>query len=201
MIFLDTEFTDLVPDPYLLSIGIVLDGGDPREFYAEVIDNVHREAASALAVKEVLSQFGQIAGGPSSYLGVGIRLVAFMRRLVDSCPPDGSVVVAYSSDFDWRLAEQAMRNAGPGNIGRSLGWESMKHRFVPTNIHNQPSFQDGALASQRYMQTQKRLPMGHRHALYDARALRIFHAAARASASSAAPAQAIPDARRTAAAG
>ena len=73
--FLDTEFTDLVIQPRLLSVGLVTGTGigGEREFYAEVIDRDRIHAASWFALSAVLPQFGKVPHQATSVLRTAVN--------------------------------------------------------------------------------------------------------------------------------
>ena len=67
LLFLDTEFTDLINDPRLLSVGIVSATEDGSEFYAEVNNHSRLSAANDFVQDGVIPQFGNVPGATCSY--------------------------------------------------------------------------------------------------------------------------------------
>lgn len=55
LVFFDTEFTDLIVDPQLISIGLVDESGE-RTFYAELSDTYHLADVGDFAREAVLPQ-------------------------------------------------------------------------------------------------------------------------------------------------
>jgi len=172
IIFLDTEFTDLVNEPRLLSIAMVGAGGVDREFYAEVTDRQRIHAASWFALDVVLPQFGRVAHAACSYATLGARLNVFIARLVASLEPGERIDVAFSDDLDWQLAKRAMREGGAGQPALA------EHVLHPRNVYAIAGFGAGKRASDAYFAAQSDAPIARHHCLCDARALRIAYQAA-----------------------
>lgn len=177
--FLDTEFTGLVGDPQLLSVGIVVGKDHPCEFYAEVTDSTRILAASSFARNAVLPQFGKIAGAACSYLELGRRLSAFLAMLSHSLKAGETIELAFESDRDWELLRSAAKDA------RVAQWESIVSVLRPINVYNIAGFAAGDLAARAYFEAQVLAPFSRHHALCDARALRIAFDAANASSAAA----------------
>lgn len=93
--FLDTEFTDLVIQPRLLSVGFVANCGSGREFYAEVTDRDRIHAASWFALDAVLTQFCKVARAACTYAELGARLSTFLGDLAATLKAQECVEVAY----------------------------------------------------------------------------------------------------------
>ncbi len=175
--FLDTEFTDLVIRPRLLSVGLVTELGHGREFYAEVTDSDRIDATSGYGRGAVLPQFGQVADAACSYAELGRRLCAFLGGLVAALHDDEFVDVAYGYHLDWELVDLAIRDCGAAH------WASMRRRIRPSNVYAFTGFDAGKVASEAYFRAQALAPVARHHALCDARALRVaFDAATRAAA-------------------
>lgn len=173
--FLDTEFTGLVGDSQLLSVGIVVGKDCPCEFYAEVTDKTRILAASNFARISVLPQFGKIAGAACSYLELGCRLSTFLAALSLSLKTGDTLEIAFESDRDWEFLRIAVMDTGVAQ------WESVVRALRPVNVYNIAGFAAGALAAQSYFDAQSLAPFARHHALCDARALRIAFEAANAS--------------------
>lgn len=175
--FLDTEFTDLVIRPRLLSLGVVAERGISREFYAEVTDPDRVHATGWFGLGAVLPQFGKIAGAACSYAELGGRLLSFLGHLAAGLDAGEFVELAYGYELDWELVDMAVKDTGA--IGAS-GWESIRRRIHPVNVYGITGFDAGKLAAEAYYKAQAQAPIGHHHALCDARALRVaFEAAER----------------------
>ncbi len=167
IIFLDTEFTDLVVEPRLLSIGLVAAAKIDVEFYAEVTDRDRIHAACWFAMDVVLPQFGKIAHAGCSYASLGARLRVFVERTVATLDPDEPVEIAFTYDLDWDLAQRAMRDAG--GIPRDQVWR----RLDPRNVYDVTEAGPARAAADAYFSQQSGAPIARHHALCDARALRI----------------------------
>ena len=175
-VYLDTEFTDLGPDPWLLSVGMVVRFAPAREFYAEVNEPQRLQAAGAFARSFVIPQFGRCPGADCSYAELGARASGFLANLVSLQASRARLNVAFESECDWTLLWRAVAAASPA-ASQSL------HEFLhPMNIYNMPGFSAGEHAASAYFERQKPARIGRHHALCDARALKIYHEAAQRAA-------------------
>jgi hypothetical protein len=175
--FLDTEFTDLVIHPRLLSVGIVTGCGDDREFYAEVTDHDRLKATGWYGKGAVLPQFGKIANASCSYAELGARLSAFMDDLVLRLKADEFIELAFGYHLDWALIDLAINDVA------SRSWAQTRRRVRPLNVYEFTGFGPGELAANAYFKAQALAPIFRHHALCDARALRLaYEASVRASA-------------------
>jgi hypothetical protein len=172
VIFLDTEFTDLVIEPQLLSVGMVAASVTGGEFYAEVTDRRRIHAASWFALDAVLPQFGKVAHAACSYATLGARLCVFIDRLIASLHTDDRIEIAFSYDLDWELTERAMRDSGGSHIG------DVTRRLNPQNVYDAVGFGAGKRAAEAYFAAEIDAPISRHHSLCDARALRIAYEAA-----------------------
>ena len=173
--FLDTEFTDLVMQPRLLSVGLVAGagiGGD-REFYAEVTDRDRIHAASWFALSAVLPQFSKVPHAACTYAALGVRLVTFLGDLTDALADGDSLEIAFAYHLDWELVEAATTDSGARH------WESIRRRLHPVNVYDTTGFGTGARAAEAYFKSQTPATLSRHHALCDARALRLAFEAAR----------------------
>ncbi len=172
--FLDTEFTDLVIRPRLLSVGLVTELGSGPEFYAEVTDPDRIRATSWYGLDAVLPQFGEIAHAACTYAELGTRLSAFLGDLVAGLQTDEYVELAHGYHLDWELVDLAIRDAG------ATSWKSTRRRIRPVNVYPSTGFGPGKLAAEAYFtaQTQALAPLSRHHALCDARAMRLAYEAA-----------------------
>jgi hypothetical protein len=174
--YLDTEFTDLVIQPRLLSVGLVAERGIHREFYAEVTDEDRLQATGRFGRGAVLPQFGKVAHAACSYAELGGRLCAFLGDLTVDLLRDEFVDLAFGYHLDWALIDLAIRDTG---LSR---WDSLRRHIRPMNVYEVTGFDAGKLATEAYFKAQAFAPLGRHHALCDARALRVaYEAAMRAS--------------------
>ncbi len=170
--FLDTEFTDLVIRPRLLSVGIATGGDTDRAFYAEVTDLDRLHATNWFGVDTVLPQFGKIANAACSYAELGIRLATFLDELVEDLVADELIELAFGYHLDWELVDLAIKDA------QSSTWAMTQRRIRPVNVYEFTGFGAGKLATQAYFKSQNQAPYSRHHALCDARALRAAYEAA-----------------------
>ncbi len=170
--FLDTEFTDLVTRPRLLSVGIATDLASGPQFYAEVTDPDRLRATNRFGQANVLPQFGAVAHAACSYAELGGRLSTFLDGLVAKLQADAFVELAFGYHLDWDLVDLAIRDAG------STSWASTRRRIQPVNIYPLTGFGAGQLAAEAYFKAQADAPFSRHHALCDARALCLAFAAA-----------------------
>lgn len=170
--FLDTEFTDLVIFPRLLSVGIVTDGDLNQDFYAEVTNRDRIEATNWFGLENVLPQFGKIANAACSYADLGTRLAVFFGELMVNLDADEVIEIAYGYQLDWELVDQAI------NDSELNFWKLTRHRVRPVNVYTLTGFGQGKLATETYFNNQSSAPFSRHHALCDARALRLAYKAA-----------------------
>jgi 3' exoribonuclease, RNase T-like len=174
--FLDTEFTDLVIRPRLLSVGLAADGtagsGSKSEFYAEVTDPDRIRATGWFGLSAVLPQFGKVTHAACTYAELGARLSTFLGDMVAALKSGASVEVAYGYPLDWELVEHAIQDSG------ARDWESTRRRLRPVNVYDITGFGSGKLAAEVYFESQAAAPFSRHHALCDARALREAYEAA-----------------------
>ena len=172
LVFLDTEFTDLVVQPRLLSVGLVADWGAGGEFYAEVTDPDRIGATNRFGLSAVIPQFGKVARAACSYAELGSRLSAFLTDLAAEVPADGFVELAFGYDLDWTLVDLAAGDS------EAEPWEWTRRRIRPVNVYELTGYGDGRLAAEAYFRAQALAPFARHHALCDARALRLAYGAA-----------------------
>jgi hypothetical protein len=189
--FLDTEFTDLVIRPRLLSVGLVTDPagrlGTRREFYAEVTDPDRIRATNWFGLANVLPQFGRVTDAACTYAELGSRLAAFLAELVEDLQAGECVELAHGYHLDWGLVDQALRDAVP------LSWQSTRRLIRPVNVYALAGFGAGQLATEAYFKAQAGGPIARHHALCDARALRLAYEAATQPPAGPGPATMSPD--------
>ena len=171
--FLDTEFTDLVIRPRLLSVGVVAERGISSEFYAEVTDQDRIHATGWFGQSAVLPHFGKIAGAACSYAELGERLSLFFGELMKGLRVDEFIELAFGYHLDWELVDLAIKDSG------THGWESVRRRIRPVNVYEITGFDAGKLATEAYFKAQASAPICRHHALCDARALRVSYEAAK----------------------
>jgi hypothetical protein len=174
IVFIDTEFTR-VAKPELLSLGMVtLDG---RELYAE-LDRTHplgRDVASRASdfVREtVFPQFGLVPGATGTLWEIGRRVGDWLLGL--AVESQSRIEVAFDSDVDFVLLEQAIRDSGI--------WHRVCECLVPINIDPLTGTITGELAAEESYRASLKRGLGRHHSLADAVALRARYVAAKAAA-------------------
>ena len=175
ILFLDTEFTDLL-SPQLLSIGMTTNEGE--EFYAEldlssdVGKTRVRTASEFVKYGGVLDQWGRVPGATGTEWEIGRRAGEWLLCLTKSSKLPIEIAFDYSMDFE--LLEFAVRDAGL--------WEQVREGILPINIANLTGSLDGEMAAEEcYRELSKSggRGIGRHHALADALALRAAYLAAK----------------------
>ena len=112
IVFLDTEFTDLL-NPALLSLGLVtLDG---REFYAELdittdAGKARVKASSAFVQSGIFDMWGLVTGATGTEWEMGRRTGEWLLEL--AAESGAKIEVAFDYSVDFELLEYAIRDAG-----------------------------------------------------------------------------------------
>lgn len=127
IVFLDTEFTDLL-HPELLSIGLVsLDG---NELYVELdlttdAGRARRRASSDFVrYGGVLDLWNLVPGATVNEREMGLRSAEWLLQLFDRAVT--RIEVAHDYPIDFELLEYAIRDAGL--------WEKVRDAVLPVNI-------------------------------------------------------------------
>lgn len=166
MVFLDTEFTNLV-SPKLLSFAMV--SLDRLEIYAEldlVLDPAGQKrlrAASEFTRDTVISQFGRVPKSKCSAWELGYRAGEWLiTRAVDA---GGQITLAFDYDDDFALLRDAMMEASI--------WDRVRPMLVPENIDRITGCIEGELAAEAsWLESSLYRGLKRHHALADALALR-----------------------------
>lgn len=168
--FLDTEFTDLVNDPALLSLGMVALAGD-SEHYVELdlsteIGQARKNACGDFARFCVLEFWGAVPGATCTEWEMGRRTAEWLLSLAESA--GSPVAVHFDYSLDYEFMEYAIRDGGL--------WDRVREVVVPVYYSSKI---DGELAAEEcFDQLRRRKPPLHRHhALADALALRAAYVA------------------------
>lgn len=171
--YLDTEVTDLVLRPRMLSLGLVTEAGDGREFYAEVSDPDRIRATGWFGLCAVLPQFGRVADASCTYAELGARLRAFIAELTAGLPAGEFVHIACGDPLDWALFGLA--------LGRPCAAQAPARppRVRPAVVDELTVYRAEAIAAAACFHDQARGPILRHHALCDARTLRLACEAAR----------------------
>ncbi|SFC21674.1 hypothetical protein SAMN05216344_111100 [Polaromonas sp. OV174] len=178
IVFLDTEFTDLL-QPQLLSLGLAaLDG---RELYAELDLTTSigkaRVKASTDFVRHgcVLDQWGLVPGSSGTEWEMGRRAGEWLIGLAAEAGTKVEVAFDYSTDYE--LLECAVRESGI--------WDQVRDAVIPVNVNSITGTIDGELAAEEcFRELGKRGGRGlkRHHALADALALRAAYMDVKAAA-------------------
>jgi len=178
MVFLDTEFADLL-QPKLLSIGMV--AIPDRSFYAEL--DLRTEAGKARAKTSTdfissggaLTQWGLIPESTSTQWEMGRRAGESQLGLAaEACAKVG---VAFDYNVDFELLEHAIRESGL--------WDQVREVLLPVNVDSITGTITGELASESFYEKlaeQGKPGIRRHHALADALALREAYVAVKAQA-------------------
>lgn len=180
ILFLDTEFTNLVSyDAKLLSIALV-DANSKNEFYAEVTDLNHIEESSFFVRENVLPQFNKIPSCPFGYIEIGKRIGSFLLNFADIHHDEVSsgkyIEICFDFDFDWLLLVDAVKNA---DLDQKL-WKQIEFLITPLNINSTVALVDEVVEIASFKNSKNKDGLLRHHALADARALRSSYFAAKA---------------------
>lgn len=166
MVFLDTEFTDLIA-PVLLSYSMVSLSG--HEIYAELdlaLDPAGHEklrACSGFTRNTVIPQLGRMPTSKCSKWELGNRAGEWLiARAADA---GGQIRVGYDYDDDFALLKDAMLEARI--------WDRVRPLLAPENIDSITGCVEGALAAEAsWLESSLYRGLERHHALADALALR-----------------------------
>ena len=156
LIFFDTEFTALVQDPFLISIGFASDDGS--EFYGELEPRFWAPWASKFVQGNVVPQLDQVthrAGGlpPFSLVALAKAIREWLERQSDRV-----VLVSDSPRYDFEVLLALFKEVDeswPSNTDKRVRCYSMDETVALT-----------------YHREFKRIGLPQHHALADAKALR-----------------------------
>lgn len=177
LVFLDTEFTDLL-NPELLSIGLVtLDG---REHYAELdltteAGKARVKASSAFVQSGVFEMWGLVPGATYTEWEIGRRTGDWLLGL--AAESGTKVEVAFDYSMDYELMEYAIRDSGL--------WDQVREAVLPVNVNPITGTITGELAAEACFRALGRRGgrgLKRHHALADALALRAAYMAVKAAA-------------------
>ncbi len=189
IIFIDTEFTDLL-NPELLSLGLVtLDG---REHYAELdltteAGKARVKASSAFVKNDIFDLWGLVPGATGTESEIGRRTGEWLLALAAETGHRIEIAFDYSTDYE--LMEYAIRDAGL--------WDQVREVVLPVNVNSITGTIIGELAAEAcFRELGKRGGRGlkRHHALADALALRAAYMAVKAAALAHARAKSTPQA-------
>jgi hypothetical protein len=175
LVFLDTEFTDLL-QPELLSLGLVaLDG---REHYVELdlegeVGRARRQASSDFVRFDgVLDLWGLVPGATATSSELGRRTGEWLLAIAAKSASRVEVAFDYSTDYE--LMEDAIRDAGL--------WERVREVVTPIDVGPLTGSPEGELAAEECFRELRRRGLARHHALADACALRAAYIAVKAVA-------------------
>ncbi len=176
IVFLDTEFTDLL-HPELLSIGLVTLVG--REFYAELDLTTDAGKARVMVSSDfvryggVLDFWGLVPGASGTEWDMGRRAGEWLLELAArDAQAETRIEVAFDYGMDYELMEYAIRQAGL--------WDLVREVVLPVNVNPITGTITGELAAEAFFrEMSKRGGRGlkRHHALADALALRAAYMA------------------------
>lgn len=170
VIYLDTEFTDLLA-PELLSLSTVSAAGG--EHYVE-LDIESPSSASTLARasdfarhNSVLDQWGRVPGSESTYEQMGLRTARWLEDQSNRNGQPAYIAIDYPADYE--LLKYVLRDAGQ--------WDALRPFVRPMNVAEISSRLDGALSAAAMYEAMRERGLERHHALADAHALRAAHLA------------------------
>ncbi|WP_293603781.1 hypothetical protein [Polaromonas sp. UBA4122] len=177
LVFLDTEFTDLL-NPELLSLGLVtLDG---REHYAELdlttdAGKARAKASSAFVQSGIFDMWGLVPGASGTEWEMGRRTGKWLLGLAAESGTNVEVAFDYSTDYE--LMEYAIRDSGL--------WDQVREVVLPVNVNPITGTITGELAAEecfRALGQRGGRGLKRHHALADALALRAAYIDVKAAA-------------------
>lgn len=157
LVFFDTEFTDLVQEPFLISAGFASEGG--MEFYGELEPQFWAPWASTFVQANVVPLLDQVThrrGGLSPFTLAG--LAKAIRAWIEAQPSE-VVLVSDAPSYDLPLLLNLFDEANepwPGNTEKRARCFSMSSEA----------------AALTYQHEFRRIGLPQHHALADAKALR-----------------------------
>jgi hypothetical protein len=173
LLFLDTEFTDLL-NPELLSLGLVtLDG---REHYGELDLTSETGQARVKASSDfvryggVLDMWGLVRGAAGTQWEMGRHAGEWLLGL--AAESGTRIEVAFDYTTDYELMEHAIRDAGL--------WERVREVVIPVNVNAITGTIEGELAAEACFRELGKCGgrgLQRHHALADALALRAAYMA------------------------
>jgi hypothetical protein len=165
LIYLDTEFTDLLA-PELLSLGMVSAAGDELYVELELCDPgsaaTLRSASDFVRHNGVLEQWGRVPGATASRTEMGERTARWLLELTTRLGQPATIAFDYAADYE--LLEYLLRDAGH--------WRSVREVVRPLNVDDLANRFDGALGADAAYQALRKRGLERHHALAGAHALR-----------------------------
>ena len=176
LVFLDTEFTDLI-HPELLSLGFVTCDG--REHYVELnltteVGQARKRASSDFVRHGVLDMWGLVPGAACDYREMGWRTAEWLLGLAAQSGTRVQVAFDYSTDYE--LMEYAISDSSPELWGR------VREVVTPVDVGPLTGSPDGEIAAEQCFDELRRRGLSRHHALADANALRAAYIAVKAVA-------------------
>ena len=175
LVFLDTEFTDLL-NPELLSLGLAtLDG---REHYAELDLTTEAGKARVKASSDfvryggVLDFWGLVPGATGTEWEMGRRTGEWLLGL--AAESGAKVEVAFDYSTDYELMEYAILDAGL--------WGQVREVVLPVNVNSITGTITGELGAEACFRELRKRGLRRHHALADALALRAAYIDVKAAA-------------------
>jgi len=178
IVFLDTEFTDLLA-PKLLSIGMVTLDGQEHYVELDLESDVGRRSMKAASefvrYSGVIDQWGLVTGAKSTLWEMGRRTGEWLLNIAENT--NARIEVAYDYSTDYELMEHVIRDAGL--------WQQVREVILPVNVNGITGTIDGELAAEecfRDLSMRGGRGLARHHALADALALKASYQAVKAIA-------------------
>lgn len=156
LIFVDTEFTDLVQDPFLISVGFVSEDG--REFYGELEQKFWAPWANQFVQANVVPLLDQVTHRPGGLPPFSLSGLATAIRGWIEAQPSEVVLVSDAPSYDLPVLLYLFDEA-------NVSWPSN------TEKHARYYSMDEA-AAHTYHYEFRQIGLPQHHALADAKALR-----------------------------
>ena len=122
MVFIDTEFTDLL-DPRLISIGLVAETGE--ELYMEIPFSFKH--CSDFVREAVLPQLGKEPEAFCPLPQLRDRIITYLARVRAG---EEEIVVAYDYSTDWWLLYEAVDQNVPRWVRNVLVWSDLDEMLI-----------------------------------------------------------------------
>lgn len=157
LVFVDTEFTDLVKDRFLISAGFVSEGG--QEFYGELEPKFWEPWAGQFVRENVAPLLDQVTHRPGGLPPFSLEGLAKSIRAWIEAQPGEVVLVSDAPSYDLHVLLYLFDEA-------NVAW--------PANTEKRARYYSvDEVAANAYEHAFSQIGMPQHHALADAKALRI----------------------------
>ena len=165
VIYIDTEFTDLLK-PELLSLGMVTFDGEQHYVELDLADpasnSTVKNASDFVRHCGVLQQWGRVPKSAASYAQMGQRTARWLLAQAERFGQPALIAFDYSADYE--LLESLLRYADQ--------WEVVREVVRPSNVAELAWRFDGMLGAEAAYEQLRKRGLERHNALADAHALR-----------------------------